>query len=124
MSKKIIVIDDSETVRQQLREAVVRAGYQVVEAADGLEGLDVIRAHEDAVLALCDVSMPRMNGLDLLAAIHQTPRHASLPIVMVTTEGHAQLIAKAKELGAKGWMVKPVQPNLLLALVRKLAGPA
>mgnify|MGYP000113652196 FL=1 len=124
MAKKIIVIDDSETVRQQIREAVTRAGYQVVEAEDGVAGLDTIRTHGDAALVLCDISMPRMGGLDLLEALRKTPRHATLPVVMVTTEGHGELIAKAKQFGAKGWMVKPFQPDMLVTLVKKIAGPA
>lgn len=124
MAKKIIVIDDSETVRQQIREAVTRAGYQVVEAEDGVAGLDTIRNNGDAALVLCDISMPRMGGLDLLEALRKTPRHATLPVVMVTTEGHSELIAKAKQFGAKGWMVKPFQPEMLVTLVKKIAGPA
>ena len=106
MSKKIIVIDDSETVRQQLREAVVRAGYQVVEAADGLEGLDVIRAHEDAVLALCDVSMPRMNGLEFLQHLRADPDlHDEVVFVLTTSDSETDR-ERAYHANVAGYMVK------------------
>ncbi len=68
--------------------------------------------------------MPRMNGLDMLSSVKRDAKNAELPIVMLTTEGQPAFIARAKAAGAKGWIVKPFKPELLLAAVRKLAGTA
>lgn len=124
MSKKIIVVDDSSTIRQQLVEALVGAGYEVVEASDGLEGVQTIDAHADAALVICDVNMPNMTGLEMLAAVKANGKHADLPVVMLTTEGDPSLVQRARSTGAKGWLVKPVKADLVLATARKLAGAA
>lgn len=121
MAKKILIIDDSATVRQQVRQVLVDASFEVVEAADGIEGLDAIVGRTDLAAVLCDVNMPRMGGLEMLEMLNAKGRPAGLPIVMLTTEGQPALVQKAKAAGAKGWIVKPFKPDLLLATVRKLA---
>jgi two-component system chemotaxis response regulator CheY len=118
MAKKIIIIDDSPTVRQQVGMALKQAGFEVVEAADGQEGLSTIKSVKDAAMAICDVNMPRMNGLEMLEALAQTG--PSLPVLMLTTEGQPQLVERAKKSGAKGWIVKPFKADLLIAAVKKL----
>jgi two-component system, chemotaxis family, chemotaxis protein CheY len=118
--KKILVVDDSATVRQQVSMALGQAGYDVIEAADGQYGLEAVEGNADLTLVICDVNMPRMNGLDMLAAVKRDPRHARLPILMLTTEGQPALMKKAKESGAKGWIVKPFDPTQLVAAVNKL----
>jgi two-component system chemotaxis response regulator CheY len=67
--KKILVIDDSETIRQQVKQALATTGYEIIEAVDGIDGLEKLRAVIDLDLALCDVNMPRMNGLDMIAEV-------------------------------------------------------
>jgi two-component system chemotaxis response regulator CheY len=121
--KKILVIDDSETVRQQVRQALATAGYDIVEAVDGVDGLEKLRGATDGdvALALCDVNMPRMNGLEVVAEVNRGG--PSIPILMLTTEGQPSLIRRAREAGAKGWIVKPFKPELLLAAVTKLVQP-
>ena len=119
MSKKILVVDDSETVRQQLRLVLDPAGYTVVEAFDGQDGLEKARGVTDIAMIICDVNMPRMNGLDMIGQLKNDG--ITTPIVMLTTEGQPALIKRAKEAGAKGWIVKPFKPELLLAAVKKLA---
>ncbi len=119
--KKILVVDDSETIRQQVKQALAATGYEIVEAVDGVDGLEKLRAIPDLGLALCDVNMPRMNGLDMIAEVQRTgPR---IPILMLTTEGQPSLIKRAREAGAKGWIVKPFKPELLVAAVIKLIEP-
>lgn len=118
MSKKVIVIDDSQTVRQQVGLALSQAGFEVVEAVDGKEGLTTIQKTKDAAMAICDVNMPRMNGLEMLEALAQSG--SKLPVLMLTTEGQPQLIERAKKNGAKGWIVKPFKAELLVAAVKKL----
>jgi two-component system chemotaxis response regulator CheY len=117
--KKILVIDDSETIRQQVRQALSSAGYDIVEAVDGVDGLEKLRTLGDLSLALCDVNMPRMSGLEMVAEVHRGGP-TTVPILMLTTEGQPSLIRRAREAGAKGWIVKPFKPELLLAAVVKL----
>ena len=116
--KKILVIDDSETIRQQVKQALAATGYEIVEAVDGVDGLEKLRAIADIDMALCDVNMPRMNGLDMIAEVQRTG--PKIPILMLTTEGQPSLIKRAREAGAKGWIVKPFKPELLVAAVVKL----
>jgi two-component system chemotaxis response regulator CheY len=122
MAKKVIVVDDSRTVRQQVAGVLTQAGYEVIEAADGVEGAQAIDATKDVAMVICDVNMPRMNGIDMLSLLKKDPRHANLIVLMLTTEGQPGPIARAKQAGAKGWIVKPFETQLLLAAVRKLAG--
>jgi two-component system chemotaxis response regulator CheY len=116
--KKILVIDDSETIRQQVKQALAATGYQIIEAVDGIDGLEKLRTLTDLDMALCDVNMPRMNGLDMIAEVQRIG--AKIPILMLTTEGQPSLIRRAREAGAKGWIVKPFKPELLVAAVTKL----
>ncbi len=81
---KIIVIDDSETIREQLSAVLSGAGYEIIEAADGHQGATAIRRHPEAALAICDVNMPRMSGLDMLEFLGGTAG-ADLPVLMLTT---------------------------------------
>jgi two-component system chemotaxis response regulator CheY len=119
--KKILVIDDSETIRQQVKQALASTGYEIIEAVDGVDGLEKLRAVSDLDMALCDVNMPRMNGLDMIAEVQRSG--PKIPILMLTTEGQPSLIRRARESGAKGWIVKPFKPELLVAAVTKLIDP-
>ncbi|MDP3157440.1 MAG: response regulator [Archangium sp.] len=119
-AKKILVVDDSVSVRQQVTLALVQGGYGVVEAGDGADGLEKINRDTSIGMVLCDINMPRMNGLEMLEAVRRDARHASLPVVMLTSEGQPALIDRAKKAGAKGWIVKPFKADLLLAAVKKL----
>lgn len=118
---KIIVVDDSRTSRTQVIHALANAGFEIVEAIDGKDGLAKIAAHNDAKLVLCDINMPNLNGLEMMDALPQDTR-SSMSFLMLTTEAEPRLVQRAKELGAKGWFVKPFKPELLLAAVKKLAG--
>lgn len=115
---KILVVDDSETIRQQVRQALAPAGYEIVEAVDGVDGLEKIRATADISVVLCDVNMPRMTGLELVAIAHAeglTPT-----IVMLTSEGQPSMVRRARESGARGWIVKPFKVDQLVAAMKKL----
>jgi two-component system, chemotaxis family, chemotaxis protein CheY len=124
MGKKVLIVDDSRTVRQQLGIVLTEAGYEVVEASDGLDGAEKIAASDDLAMVICDVNMPRMNGIEMLSFLKQDPKHANLLVLMLTTEGQPALIARAKAAGARGWIVKPFKPDLLLGTIRKLVGSA
>jgi two-component system, chemotaxis family, chemotaxis protein CheY len=120
VDKKILIVDDSATIRQQVKNALAGAGFEIVEAADGIEGLEVITAHADLAAVLCDVNMPRMGGLQMLELVKAKGRLATLPVVMLTTEGQPKLVQQAKAVGAKAWIVKPFKAEQLVATMRKL----
>ena len=120
MAKRVLVVDDSATVRQQVRAALGSGDFLLMEAGDGAEGAEIIDQFSDLAAVICDVNMPRMSGLDMLEAVKKDPKHTRLPIVMLTTEGQLELVQRAKAAGAKGWIVKPFKPELLLAAIRKL----
>ncbi len=116
MPKRILVIDDSPAIRQQVSLCLTQGGYEVVEAGDGRDALGKTAA---VALALCDVNMPVMNGIEFVQEMAR--RGSKVPIVMLTTEGRPELVAEARKAGAKGWMVKPFKPEQLVQVVQKLA---
>ncbi len=118
MSKQILVVDDSATVRQQVRSALTQSGFTVLEAVDGAGGAKEIESNPAIAAVVCDVNMPHMDGIEMLERVDPKPR--GLPVVMLTTEGQPELIQRAKRAGAKGWIVKPFKAHLLVAAVIKL----
>lgn len=120
MGKKILVVDDSATVRQQVGLALSQAGFEIVEAVDGMDGVDKMSQVVDISLVICDVNMPRMSGLEMLEKFHSDKKHSTVPVVMLTTEGQPELVERAKKAGAKGWIVKPFKAELLVAAAKKL----
>lgn len=122
--KKILVVDDSATVRQQVGLALSQAGFQIVEAVDGADGARQIERSSDLSLVICDVNMPNMSGIEMLEQVKGGGQRASLPVIMLTTEGDPSLIARAKKAGAKGWIVKPFKADLLVSAARKLTAAA
>lgn len=121
MAAKVLVIDDSMMVRQQVKRALAGGGFEIVEAQDGIDALEKAGQHADIALVICDVNMPRMSGLEFLAAFRQDARWKGIPTVMLTTEAQPELVQRAKSLDAKGWIIKPFKPELLLAAAKKLA---
>ena len=118
--KKVLIVDDSETIRQQVSGALEAAGFSVTEAADGVAALESLQADEFS-MAIVDVNMPRLNGLDMLERMRTDPKHAKLPVLMLTTEVQQSMIERAKRAGAKGWMIKPVKMEHLVDTVTRLA---
>lgn len=122
MAATVLVIDDSRAIRQQVGDALSQAGYSILEAEDGVQGLSTLSAQRDIAMVICDINMPNMNGLEMLAKLKADPQNAALPVLMLTTEGKADLIQQAKRSGAKGWIVKPFKADQLVAAVRKIVG--
>ena len=121
MSKTILTVDDSASVRQMVKLTLSGAGYGVVQAADGQEGLELARKTA-ADLVVTDLNMPRMNGLQLIRELRKLPAYVGRPILFLTTESDAGLKAEAKAAGATGWITKPFQQDQLLSVVRKVLG--
>ena len=122
MSTKVMVVDDSLMIRQQVGRALREAGYEIVEANDGQDALEKLAIHPSVALVVCDVNMPRLSGIEFLERARDAKY--TTPVVMLTTEGQVDLIARARSLGAKGWITKPFKADLLVAAARKLAPQA
>jgi two-component system chemotaxis response regulator CheY len=122
MSKTILIVDDSVSVRRNVAMTLKQAGFVMVEAADGEEGVAMIDSNPNIDMVICDVNMPNMNGLEMVEKIKSKPENKSLPIVMLTTEGQILLIKRAKEAGAVGWLVKPCNSAQLVQTVMRLTG--
>ena len=121
MAKTILAVDDSASIRQMVAFTLKSAGYDVVEAVDGQDGLDTAKA-KTVNLVLTDQNMPRIDGLSLVKQLRALPQHKSTPILMLTTESTDQMKAQGKAAGATGWLVKPFDPARLLEVVKKLIG--
>lgn len=112
---KALVVDDSRTIRIIIRRILVELGYEVCEAANGIEALKVVEADKAALaLVLADWNMPEMNGLELLKRLRQNPELASLVVVMVTTETELDQMAAALEAGANEYVMKPFTKEILV----------
>ncbi|HEX3594526.1 MAG TPA: response regulator [Polyangiaceae bacterium] len=121
MPPTIMVVDDSQMVRRQVSHALVAAGFDVVEAADGADALQQLTAIASPSLIVLDVNMPKMGGIEFLQTLRGKGQGAAMPaVVMLTTEGEPRLMQEAKALGAKGWIIKPFKPEMLVAAVQKL----
>jgi two-component system, chemotaxis family, chemotaxis protein CheY len=116
----ILVVDDSEAVRQQLRIVLEQAGYSVLDAYNGAQALTVLETYRVALI-ISDINMPRMNGLELLEELKLRGR--SLPFLVLTIEHHAELLDRARRAGAIGWIIKPFKPALLIKAIATLLGP-
>ncbi|MGI9132856.1 MAG: response regulator [Rhodoferax sp.] len=119
MAKTLLVIDDSASLRQVVKMALTGAGYAVLEAGDGKAALALLDGRQ-VNMAICDVNMPIMNGIEFVKAAKQLPVYKFLPILMLTTESQEEKKEQGKAAGAKAWMVKPFAPTQLLNAVSKL----
>ena len=119
MTATILTVDDSASMRQMVSFTLKRAGYTVVEAADGVEALNYARA--SAVdLVLTDVNMPNMDGISLVRELRQLQTYKFVPMLMLTTESGQDKKMLGKAAGATGWLVKPFNPEKLLATIEKV----
>lgn len=121
MKKTILAVDDSGSLRQMLSFSLRAAGYQVIEAVDGQDGLDKARL-QTVDLVLTDQNMPRMDGLTLIKALRAMPSYQKVPILMLTTESGDQMKSEGRAAGANGWLTKPFNPQKLIEVVKKVIG--
>lgn len=120
MSKLILTVDDSASIRQMVSFTLKGAGYQVIEASDGKDALSKLSGPVKMVIT--DLNMPNMDGIELIRQVRALPGYKFVPIVMLTTESQASKKQEGKSAGATGWIVKPFKPDQLLAVVKKLLG--
>lgn len=122
--KKVLVVDDARLVRLQVGATLSGAGYDVLEAGDGFEGAARVEEHRDIVLIFCDLNMPRAGGFEFLDFLRRRSSDGApkVPVVVLTTEGGPKLVARARELGAKGWITKPPSPECLVEVAKRLVG--
>jgi two-component system chemotaxis response regulator CheY len=120
MAKRILTIDDSKTMRDMLMLTLAEAGFEVLQAVDGQHGLDVLG--DDRVdVVITDINMPIMDGYGVIRNLRKNPVHKTTPILVLTTESDSAKKVIAREAGATGWMVKPFDPDRLIATIRKVA---
>lgn len=121
MSKTIMIVDDSSSVRQVVGIALRGAGYDVVEASDGKDAIGKLSGQK-IHLFISDVNMPNMDGITLVKELKAKPEYKFTPIIMLTTEGAEAKKKEGQQAGAKAWVVKPFQPPQLLKAVSMLLG--
>ena len=121
MSKTILSVDDSKSIRDMIGFTLEPRGYSVIGAGDGVEGLAQLAAHKVS-LVVCDLNMPNMNGIEMVREARADSRFNGIPIVMLTTEGQKEKMLEAKQAGATGWLVKPFDEQKLVSVITKLIG--
>ncbi|MFW6324737.1 MAG: response regulator [Desulfovibrionales bacterium] len=118
MSKKIMTVDDSSSVRQMVSFTLRDAGYEVVEATDGKDALGKLQ--NGIGMIITDLNMPNMDGIELIRQVRANGSYKFIPIIMLTTESQDEKKKEGKSAGATGWIVKPFKPEQLLGVVRKV----
>ena len=120
MTKLVLTVDDSRTMRDMLLLALSEAGYRVVQAVDGVHGLEMLQDEApDAIIT--DINMPRMDGFGFITGVRRSVRHRATPILVLTTESDAEKKSRAKQAGATGWIVKPFDTLKLVDALRRVA---
>lgn len=116
---RILTVDDSNSLRRMVAFTLKQAGHDVVQAVDGSDGLAKVQ-EQKIDLALVDVNMPSMGGIEMVTEMRKLPDYARTPILMLTTESSDEKKQEGRQAGATGWIVKPFSPEQLLAIVEKV----
>lgn len=119
MSLTVLTVDDSRTMRDMLRLALDSAGFTVRQAEDGMHGLEVLQQNRPDVI-VTDINMPRMDGFGFIEAVRSSDDYGAIPILVLTTESDAEKKARARKAGATGWIIKPFEPEKLVAAIRRV----
>ena len=122
MSKHILIVDDSKTVRNLVAFILKAEGFKVPTAEDGLDGLEKLYAMESVDLIMSDINMPRMDGFTFIAQVREQDIYKDIPIIILSTEGEDRDIQKGIQLGANLYMVKPAQPDKMVRNIKMLLG--
>jgi len=119
MKKKVLTVDDSRTIRNMLLVTLNNAGFETIQAEDGVEGLEVLEECNPDVI-VTDINMPRLDGFGFIEGVRQNERYRAIPILVLTTESDAEKKNRAREAGATGWIVKPFDPSKLIAAIERV----
>jgi two-component system, chemotaxis family, chemotaxis protein CheY len=120
VSKIILTVDDSRPRRDMLRLALVEAGFEVLQAEDGVHGLEMLQGQAPDVI-VTDINMPRLDGYGFIEGVRADPRHRAIPILVLSTESSTEKKLRARDAGATGWIVKPFSPTKLVDAIRRVA---
>ncbi len=120
MNKTVLTVDDSRTMRDMLMMALSSAGFRVVQANDGMHGLDVLKSETPDVI-ITDINMPRLDGFGFIEGVRNQDQYRATPILILTTETDDAKKARAREAGATGWIVKPFNSDKLVDAIRRVA---
>ncbi len=120
MTKTVLTVDDSRTIRDMLRVTLAAAGYSVLQAEDGQQGLDMLSDAKPDVI-ITDINMPRLDGYGFIAGVRSHGALRAVPILVLSTESDAEKKQRARAAGATGWIVKPFDPAKLVDAVRRVA---
>lgn len=120
MTRTILTVDDSRTMRDMVSHTLKGAGFDVITADDGDSALDALKDRAPVDLVITDLNMPNMDGFGLIEALRASPAYKFVPILMLTTESDGEKKERGKSLGATGWIVKPFNPEKLVQIVNKL----
>jgi two-component system chemotaxis response regulator CheY len=121
MTMTILTVDDSRTMREMLKRALTEGGYNVVQAEDGVHGLEVLQGMELPDVIITDVNMPRMDGLTFIEEVRSDGTFRAIPILVLSTESDIEKKTRARKAGATGWIVKPFDPVKLVDAIRRVA---
>ena len=119
---KILIVDDSSVVRDEVSGFLKKAGLDVATAIDGMDGLAKVKADPGIKLVVCDVNMPNMDGLTMVEKIRSELGNSTVNVIMLTTESSPSMKERGKAAGVKGWIVKPFKGEAVLETFKKLAG--
>jgi two-component system, chemotaxis family, chemotaxis protein CheY len=117
---RILAVDDSASMRQMVDLTLKSAGHLVVSAVDGVDGLKKACDGDPVDLVITDINMPNMDGITLVRELRRLPQYRGVPLLMLTTESSAEKKQEGRAAGATGWIVKPFDPDRLLATVDKV----
>ena len=120
MSMTILTVDDSRTMRDMLKVALMEAGYRVIQAVDGMHGLEVLEQETPQVI-ITDINMPKLDGFGFIENVRRDQRYLGIPILVLTTERSPEKKNLARRAGATGWIVKPFDSVKLVDVVRRVA---
>jgi two-component system chemotaxis response regulator CheY len=122
MKKNILIVDDSESIREVLAQGLEEAGYNVIKGINGNDGYRLVLDNPHINLIITDLNMPVMNGIELLKEVRKLEAHKYLPVIILTTESQEIKKQEAKAAGATGWIIKPFANEKLTAVVKKVLG--
>ena len=121
LGNKVLIIDDSETIRLMVKRLLTAEGFKVVEAENGQLGVEAFEKNKDVTVIFCDIEMPVLNGIQTLQKIRKTRAGRDVPVVMLTQSSQLELVKQAKQAGIQGWIIKPMAEGILESTARQFS---